>query len=135
MNNENKPVCYVESRDYNNIIAGGTHAISTSSSKMGTHERQRIKQERITHPRKRTYCPVKLSTFPLLCSRTNWGRIATASKYIEKAQNTYNGFNFTALACCTAILTINTQPHCCKYYFRIQLGVKANVCSHVGIAK
>lgn len=39
-----------------------------------------------TYPRKNTYCPVKLSTFPLRCNKTNWGRIATASKYIENAQ-------------------------------------------------
>ena len=47
----------------------------------------REKRREEMYPRKKTYWPVKLSTFPLRCSITNCGRIATASKYIENAQN------------------------------------------------
>lgn len=48
-----------------------------------------------TYPRKKTYCPVKLSTFPLRWSKTNWGRMATASKYIENAQKICNRYTLT----------------------------------------
>lgn len=54
---------------------------------MDNSERTLVKK--YAYPRKKTYWPVKLSTFPLRCSKTNWGRIATASKYIENAQKIY----------------------------------------------
>ena len=40
------------------------------------------------YPRRRIYCPVKLSIFLVLCKRTSWGSMATASKYMENVHIT-----------------------------------------------
>lgn len=44
--------------------------------------------ETAIYPRRKTYCPVKLSIFLVLCNKTSWGSIATASRYRENVHIT-----------------------------------------------